>query len=319
MRALPPPPLPSRTAWLLLGGLVVVWGLHWPIVKAVLGELPPMTYAALRVATAIPAVLLVLGARREIELPPRGDLPVLVVVGLGQIAIGTAIMNLALLVVPAGRSSVLSYTTPLWTALLGAALLGLRLRRREGLGVAVGVVGMGLLFAAGLDGGAAAGGSPSAAGADAAGGPSGLVVGSLALVAGAVVNAGAVLVLRAHRWRSTPLRLQPWELAIGLVPLAILAAILEDPATIDLTPTLLLAVLYSGPLATAFAFWAYQTIARTLTPSQTTTGLLAVPVVGLASSALLLGEPLGPGDIAGFATTLAGIALVAGPGRGRAP
>lgn len=319
MRALPPPPLPSRTAWLLLGGLVVVWGLHWPIVKAVLGELPPMTYAALRVATAIPAVLLVLGARREIELPPRGDLPVLVVVGLGQIAIGTAIMNLALLVVPAGRSSVLSYTTPLWTALLGAALLGLRLRRREGLGVAVGVVGMGLLFAAGLDGGAAAGGSPSAAGADAAGGPSGLVVGSLALVAGAVVNAGAVLVLRAHRWRSTPLRLQPWELAIGLVPLAILAAILEDPATIDLTPTLLLAVLYSGPLATAFAFWAYQTIARTLTPSQTTTGLLAVPVVGLASSALLLGEPLGPGDIAGFATTLAGIALVAGPGRGREP
>jgi drug/metabolite transporter (DMT)-like permease len=133
------------------------------------------------------------------------------------------------------------------------------------------------------------------------------------------VNAGAVLVLRAHRWRSTPLRLQPWQLAIGLVPLAILAAVLEDPATIDLTPTLLLAVLYSGPLATAFAFWAYQTIARTLTPSQTTTGLLAVPVVGLASSALFLGEPLGPGDLAGFATTLAGIALVAGPGRVREP
>lgn len=319
MRALPPPPLPSRTAWLLLGGLVIVWGLHWPIVKAVLGELPPMTYAALRVATAIPAVLLVLGVRREIELPPRGDLPVLLVVGLGQIAIGTAIMNLALLVVPAGRSSVLSYTTPLWTALLGTALLGLRLRRREGLGVAVGVVGMGLLFAAGLDGGSGPGGSPSAAGADAASGSSGLVVGSLALVAGAVVNAGAVLVLRAHRWRSTPLRLQPWELAIGLVPLALLAAVLEDPTAVDLTPTLLLAVLYSGPLATAFAFWAYQTIARTLSPSQTTTGLLAVPVVGLASSALLLGEPLGPGDIAGFATTLAGIALVAGPGRGREP
>ena len=234
-------------------------------------------------------------------------------------------MNLALLVVPAGRSSVLSYTTPLWTALLGAALLGLRLRRREGLGVAVGVVGMGLLFAAGLGAGAGVGaaGSSAAGGAAgsaaAAGDSSGLVVGSLALVAGAVVNAGAVLVLRAHRWRSTPLRLQPWELAIGLVPLAVLAALLEDPAAIHLTPPLLLAVLYSGPLATAFAFWAYQTIARTLTPSQTTTGLLAVPVVGLASSALLLGEPLGPGDLAGFATTLAGIALVAGPGRGREP
>jgi drug/metabolite transporter (DMT)-like permease len=47
------------------------------------------------------------------------------------------------------------------------------------------------------------------------------------------------------------------------------------------------------------------------------TALLAVPVVGLASGALSLGEPVSALDLARFALTLAGVALLAGRiGRG---
>jgi len=47
------------------------------------------------------------------------------------------------------------------------------------------------------------------------------------------------------------------------------------------------------------------------------TALLAVPVVGLASGALSLGEPVSALDLARFALTLAGVALLAGRPVGR--
>ena len=45
-------------------------------------------------------------------------------VGLGQVVAGVLIMNIALQVVPAGRSSVLYYTMPLWVALILASRTG---------------------------------------------------------------------------------------------------------------------------------------------------------------------------------------------------
>ena len=47
-----------------------------------------------------------------------------------------------------------------------------------------------------------------------------------------------------------------------------------------------LATLYAGPLATGFAFWASQTIARALPPTVTAMGMLLTPVIGLTASAL---------------------------------
>ena len=37
-------------AWLLLVGLVVVWGSHWVVVKVGLETIPPFTYGVLRLA-----------------------------------------------------------------------------------------------------------------------------------------------------------------------------------------------------------------------------------------------------------------------------
>jgi drug/metabolite transporter (DMT)-like permease len=68
--------------------------------------------------------------------------------------------------------------------------------------------------------------------------------------------------------------------------------------------TVLLA-LYSGPVITAFPFWAFVTIARTLPALTTSLTLLLVPVVGLLSSAAFLSEPLD-------ATTMVGLLLIVG-------
>ncbi len=107
-----------RVAVILLVALAVVWGVHWVVAKKGLDYIPPFTYAALRVGAGLVTVLIVVGARGRLVRPPRHDLPILLSVALGQVAAGTVLMNVALQVVPAGRSSILVYSMPIWVAVL---------------------------------------------------------------------------------------------------------------------------------------------------------------------------------------------------------
>jgi drug/metabolite transporter (DMT)-like permease len=69
-------------------------------------------------------------------------------------------------------------------------------------------------------------------------------------------------------------------------------------------------------LATAFASWGSQAITRSLGPQAAAIGFLAVPVIGLASGWLILGEQLGVADVVAFGLVLGGIAVTSlGPRR----
>ena len=94
--------------------------------------------------------------------------------------------------------------------------------------------------------------------------------------------------------------------------MVILAVVMErdEWATVSWDLSTLLVVLYSGALATAFAFWASQSIVRAIGPTTTSIGYLAVPVAGIITGVLVLGEPVGPLDILGLLVTSAGIVVV---------
>ncbi len=139
---------------------------------------------------------------------------------------------------------------------------------------------------------------------------SGQVLGSAELIFSAVLWAVTTIHIQRHKWHSSPLSLEPWQLLAALVPLALAAVAFDAGKSIRWTTTDVAVILYSGPLATALAFWLSQSISRSLSPLAATMGFLAVPVVGLISSSILLGEPLTLLDLIGFATTLAGIVVV---------
>ncbi len=286
----------SRTAALVLLVLLsLVWGLHWVVVKIGLDYMPPLTYAALRVLTGLATVVAVLAWKRRLRLPERSNIPIVLSVGLAQIAAGVVLMTLALQVVPAGRSSVLVYTMPIWVAVLLAVFFGIRPRRNELVGLVLGIGGLVVLLnPAVIDWGS-----------------SGELVGTLELLLNAILWAAVTIHVRRHRWTQSPLDLQPWQLLVALVPIAIVALVAERGQGIIWGPVTILVLLYSGPLATAFATWASQSITRSLGPQASATGFLAVPVVGLLSGWLILGEALGPLDIVGFALVLGGVGITA--------
>ena len=282
-----------RAGVVLLVILTVVWGVHWAVVKIGLQTMPPLTYATLRVGLGLATVVGALAAGGRLHRPPRSDLPIVVSVGLGQVAAGVLIMNLALQVVAAGRSSVLVYTMPLWVAVLLAILFRVRPRRSELAGLALGIAGLALL----LNPAVIDWGSP------------GQLAGTAALLFNAATWAAVTIHVRRHRWTLSPLELQPWQLLVALVPIAVAAFLVEGFRGIDWQPSTVFALLYSAPLATVFGFWASQAVTRSLGAQASATGFLAVPVVGLAAGSMLLGETLGLLDVAGFALVLAGVGV----------
>ncbi|HEX7491977.1 MAG TPA: DMT family transporter [Candidatus Limnocylindrales bacterium] len=294
------PASPRIRPILLLLCLGLVWGIHWPVTKIGLRDLPPFTYGALRVATGLAVVVGVLAARRGLSFPDRRDFPVVASVGLGQMAFGIAAMNLALPLVAAGRSSILVYTMPLWVGLFQLSSLRTGARQQV-LGLLIGLSGIGLLL------------SPQSIDW----GSQGQLAGSAVLLASAAVWAATTIHLRQHEWHGTPFNLMPWQLIVALVPLAVLAVVIEGGRSIHWEPTAIAAVIYSGPLATALAFWLTQSVSRSLSPLATTMGFLTVPVVGLVASWVMLGEPLTMLDFAGALATMAGIVVVSASSRDR--
>ncbi len=284
----------SRQAALVLLALVaLVWGTHWAIVKIGLQTMPPLTYATLRVLGGLITVLMLQGARGKLRLPPRTDLPVVFSWGLVQVAGGVLIMNLALKAVSAGRASVLAYTMPLWVALILVIWLRTRPKRGEFIGLALGLAGLVLLLnPAVLDWGRVA-----------------VVLGVIALLLHAGSWGALSIQIRRHHWTATPLDLQPWQLLVALVPVALIAFVVEGFQGINWQPSTVLVLLYSGPLATAFAAWASQSVTRALGAQAAAIGFVSVPVVGLIAGNLLLGEALGPIDGLGFVLVLAGVAI----------
>jgi drug/metabolite transporter (DMT)-like permease len=291
-------------AWLLLVGLVIVWGSHWVVVKVGLETIPPFTYGVLRLLGGIVTLALLMAAAGRLHRPDRSDWPIIISYGLLAVGLGITMMNLALPHIPAGRSSILAYTIPLWVVPVMALLARALPSRPEVIGLVLGLGGLVLLL------------NPAAI--DWSG--EGALLGSLLLVVGAMGAALALVHVRLHPWRGTPFDTQIWQLLVALVPMLIFAVWLERDGFGEVSwdlPTAL-AVLYSGPLATAFAFWASQMIVQSLGPLTTGIGYLGAPVVGVVAGIIVLGEVITPIDLAGIAVTTAGIVVVLLAGRRRA-
>ncbi len=283
-----------RAALALMAVMVLVWGLNWPIMKVALAYIPPLSFALARLLLGAFFLFAILAASRRLALPARGDWPVVLSVGLLQLAAFLVCVNLGLTRVEAGRSAVLSYTTLIWVTPIAVIALGERLTAGKAIGLACGLAGVAVLFNP-LD-------------FDWSDGPA--LVGNGLLLAAALAWAISILHVRRHAFVRSTLQLAPWQMLVGAVPVAILVLLFEDTGAIRPAPTLWLALAYNGPLATAFAFWAWITVNRALPAVTTAMASLAVPVAGTIAAAFALGERITPTGAGGLALIVAGLAVI---------
>jgi drug/metabolite transporter (DMT)-like permease len=232
-------------------------------------------------------------SRGKLAFPPRADLPVMISMAVFRLATVFVLVFSALQLVPPGRSSVVVWTTSLWTVPIAAIFLGERMSGRRWVGLLLGIAGVIVVF------------EPWAFDWNS----QGVALGHVLLILAAITNAATSVHIRAHRWTISPLEAIPWQLMGAAILLIVLGLIVDGVPVIDWTPQLVLVVLYQGVLATGIAFWAQIVILRNLSAVSTNLTLMAVPVVGVVSSAVLLGEQVTVALAIGLALVVIGVAV----------
>ena len=292
-----------RQGILALVTVVLAWGLTWPVNKVVLATLPPIWAVSLRAAIATIALFALQAASGRLTLPPRGDLPVLISITLLHMVGFNLLASWGLGLVPTGRTVVLAYTTPLWVTPAAAFLLHEPLTPRRAVGVVMGLAGLVSLF------------NPLTFDWS----DHRVVLGNLAIVVAAFLWAASIVHIRAHRWRSTPFVLIPWETLLTTVILIPIALASTPMPHVDWNPRFVLLLVYLGIPGTAVAYWAVAMASRHLPAVTTSLGLLATPVVSVITATLWLGEPVTVSLVVAIVLVLGGVAIgVTGPRPGSA-
>jgi drug/metabolite transporter (DMT)-like permease len=285
--------LSTRSAAVLLAGVVLAWGTNWPVTKLIVQDVTPLWATALRCMIAAAALAPLLWMQGDFIIPRRGDLPVVFCTSILHLVAFSALIAIGLQFVPAGRAIVLGYTTPLWVAIGAAMFLAEEITRRRAIGIGFGLAGLAVIF------------NPQTLNW----GDRNALFGSGLILVAAFCWAGNIVYVRAHRWISTPFQLVFWQVLLAAALLAVIALFVDGPPHIAWTGRLIGLLLFSGIICTAFANWAMTMVNRSLPAVTTSLWLLATPLLGIVSATVILGEPLEPSLFLAMTLIIGGIAL----------
>ena len=189
------------------------------------------------------------------------------------------------------RVTILIYTMPIWTVLLAWLLLRERPNARQLLAVVLCALGIAVLI------------YPLAT----KGVPLGLL---LAVAAGLSWGAGTVYVKWA-RVALDPLALAFWQLVIAFFLIAGCLIAVDGRLNLEHAHAgSLLATAYAGIIGSGIAYAMWFEIIRRLPAATAALGSLGIPVVGVVSTVLIVGERPTVTDVIGFALIFAASACV---------
>jgi O-acetylserine/cysteine efflux transporter len=271
---------------LLLALIVILaWGVNFVVIKVGLHGVPPMLLGALRFAlAAFPAVFFV----KRPKVPLRWLLAYGLTISLGQFAFLFYGMYVGM---PAGLASLVLQAQAFFTLIFAAMFLGERIRPASLAGLAIAACGLALI---GMQGGHAM-----------------TFAGFMFTLAAAAMWALGNVVTK----RMGPVDLVSlvvWGSLIPPLPFLGLSLVFEGPARIEASlasiPMLsVFAIAYLAFVATLVGYSLWGKLLARYPASQVAPFSLLVPVIGLVSAALLLGEGLTPMQIAGAALVMAGL------------
>jgi O-acetylserine/cysteine efflux transporter len=282
---------PRDLAWILV--VVALWGFSFVPIAVGLREVPPFALVALRfLFAAVPLVFFV----RPPRMPARYVVAYGLAIGVFQFGLLFLGMNLGM---PAGLSSLVIQVQIFFTIGLAIAFLGDRLQRENAVGAAIAAAGVALLAWHKIQGGAGA-----------------TIAGFLCVILSALAWASGNVVAKGAAGKHEPdmFALVVWSSLVPPLPLALLSYAFEDGAAAWQAVTRASALTWACVLfmawgATLFGFASWARLLHRYPTALVSPFALLIPVSGLASGALFLGESLAPLQMAGVALVLGGLAV----------
>lgn len=281
----------SRKDGLLALLVVVVWGLNFVVIKVGLHNMPPLMLAGLRfLLVAFPAIFFV--ARPKIPLSLL--LGYGLTISFGQFAFLFSAIKFGM---PAGLASLVLQAQAFFTIILGAFAFGERLQGKQRVGIALAVFGVLVLIEASLNGQHI-----------------GMLGFMLTLAAALSWASGNIFnkKIMQHTSRPAVMSLVVWSALIPVVPFFLVSILLDGPTQIiqslvAIDMTTILSLLYLAFVATIVGYGIWGALLGRYETWRVAPLSLLVPVVGLASAAVLLDETLTGLQLLGALLIMAGL------------
>lgn len=270
----------------------VGWGFNWPVTKFLLGELPPLTLRGVTgVFGAVLLAALALVRGDSLKVAPA-IWPRLATAAILNVTGWMVLMGLALLWLPASEAALIAYTMPVWASLIAWPVLGERPTVLRTLGLVMAFAGLASIM----------GGNGIAASA-------GKLPGIIMALCGALGFAVGTVFSKKYPIHLPPVTAAAWQIGIGCLPISIIGLLIETTHLDKVTPVGWWLLIYSTVVQFCIAYVSWFAALARLPASVAAIGTMAVPVIGVVASAMALGEPLGPGQIASLIFTLAAVLL----------
>lgn len=298
-------PLPTA-GFFLLAGVTLFWGANWPGMKIALAELPVWWFRSMSVgAGALGLLVIARVSHGTLKLPLREVVP-LVACAIFAIMGWHVFAAYGVSMMPAGRASIIAFTMPVWASIFGSFLIGEPFTKPKVIGLFLGLAGLAVLMGEDL---VVLGAAP---------------VGGLFMLMAAISWGFGTVLFKRQAWSAPVATVVGWQLLAAFVPITVVALLTEPvPDLTALSAKTWWALAYLFALPMVFCQWAYFKVVTIFPAAIAAMGTLAVPIVGVYSSALILGEPVGWQELtalvlicSALASVLVVPALMNGKGRG---
>lgn len=260
-------------------------------------DFPALSFRAMSIWLGIPVLALGLVILKVPFKVPRRHWLALLWLAATNMFVWHVCIILAVKTLSSGRAAILGYTMPIFSAVIGALVFSAVLTRRGWLGVGAAAVGVALLLWHEFTG--------------LTGKPAGV---ALALVAAATWAVGTQM-LRRTRIDIPTLTISFWMTVMTAVVISVLSVIFEQPQWKAPSNATWWAIGYNAVLIFGYAHAAWFYLARGLPPVASTLSVMFIPVLGVFSGALWLGEILHWQDWAAVVLMVVAIASVLWPAR----
>jgi O-acetylserine/cysteine efflux transporter len=281
--------MPRRHAVLALV-VAVCWAVNFVVIEIGLESFPPLLFAALRFGLiALPAIFFV--PRPDVRWPAVVGVGVFICVG--QFGLLFVAMNIGL---PAGLASVIAPLQPVFTIPLAVVALGERPSRRQVVGIALAVAGLGMI---------------------AAGRAHGVPLLAVALGVASAASWGCGNVVTRAAGTTRPFSLLVWSSLVAPVPLLGLSLAFEgtgrwNNAASSVGVSGIAALTYVVVVSTFFGYGTWYRLISRYPASTVAPFTLLVPVVGILTAWLVRGEHPTWGELLGSLIVLGGLGLALG-------
>jgi len=287
----------EATAKLMLVALSFAWGLTWPAMRIALAEIPPFSMRTVSLGLGAASLLIVIKLqRRGFGFAGARDWAHVVVASILNIVGFTMLSAFALLLAATSRVAMLAYTMPIWAALFAWLALGERFTAARILALVLCGAGMAILIYPLYESGI----------------PAGLL---LAVATGVSWAAGTVYVKWA-RINGDPVAIAAWQLVVAFVVVVACLPFVEGSLQLmQAGAPALFGTLFTGLVGSGLAYFLWFKIIGRLPAMTASLGILSAPVIGVISTAIILGERPTVPDIIGFVLIFAASACVVLPTR----